>query len=49
MMKNTKGEWHMVLIGVPLSLGVAYLMALAGEPRSVWMMCQILNLCEAVK
>lgn len=47
MKKNTGSEWLLFLIGVPVSIAMVYLMALAGEPRSAWMMCEILNLCEA--
>lgn len=47
MKKNKSSEWILFLVGVPASFVVAYIMALAGEPRSVWMMCEILKLCEA--
>lgn len=47
MKKNTFGEWMLLAVGVPLAFGVAWLMALAGEPRSAWLMCDIFKLCGA--
>jgi hypothetical protein len=38
------GILYLVVI-VPLALGASYLLALAGEPQSVWLWCRVLRAC----
>lgn len=47
MKNNDFGEWMLLIVSIPLSFFVVWLMALAGEPRSYWMMCDMLKLCGA--
>lgn len=40
-----KGFLALAVIGIPLSIGVAWLAAIAGEPRAQWMFCTLWELC----
>ena len=44
-MENIK--WGIIMIAaLGLMLFINYLLALAGEPRAYWLMCETFKLCE---
>ena len=38
-------RWVLAIASIPIALGLSYLLATAGEPRSAWIWCSVLHLC----